>query len=265
MARTKRSQRKYATRRSRTTLGAKRAARLALARMARSALYQRRRRIQTIPRGMNGFPAQRAVNFVCRNSQVVDFANFLSGDTYTYSFKANGLQDITKSFGGTDRPLGYNEWATFYNRYAIVGSKLSVTVEFIQKTDSVGQQTAMYTSPFRLILRLDDDDSVVDVAAAIEQGPAFTRTKLMNCTNAGIVPPVHLKKGFSAKKFFNTSAILSDDRCTAPFGQDPEQKAFYQLVFQNVSPITVETIQFKFWWTWQGKAILKEPKDLAVS
>jgi len=204
-----------------------------------------------------GFPAQRRVKMKAVGSFDIQ-TSIAVGAAVSYSFYANSINDISITAGGTDRPLGYNQWEAFYNRYIVSGAKMWFKVVF-------SSSTIAHAAPFRVSVTLDDDNAYQPaVGTLLEAG--MTRAKI--CHVASISDPHMVSvsgRGFSARKMFNVGSLTSNPNVGATFGSDPTQKAYYRLHIENMGTANWSDGVAKVFWTWKGMVHFQEPKDLPTS
>jgi len=228
-------------------------------RAARSTVYRRRRNYapRTIPRGLLGFPAQRRVPMKCVGSfDVLTTVN--AGAAIDYVFNANSISDITITAGGTNRPLGYDQWKLFYNRYIVTGAKMFFKVVF-------SYSTATHAIPFRVAVTLDDDNAFQPATGTLmEQG--LTKTKIVHVASISDSHVTNIAgRGFSCRKYFNITDVKDNPNVGAVFDNDPTQRAYYRLRLENMGGINWTNGVAKVFWTWKGMVHFQEPKDLPTS
>lgn len=177
------------------------------------------------------------------------------GAIASFTYRANSIYDPQTTIGG-HQPLGYDQWSAFYNHYVVIGSKIRAT--FASKTSSPA------TDGFNIIgINLQDDITyTADLFHMMEQGLTKYNKQSVH-TNAQKVRSV--TKGYSAKKFFNISNVLSGaGRYGASIGSNPTEEAFFVVFVGNVNsvidpePVTV-LVEIEYLVVW------REPKELPTS
>lgn len=178
-------------------------------------------------------------------SSTVNFAS-------NYKYCLNSLFDPNVS-GVGHQPMGFDNLMSIYEKYTVVGAK--ITVCFIGDT----------TVPSVCGLRLVDgnESAVADKKKAIENGDSSW--KYMTTANGGH-NRVTLTRSVNCKKFFGQKAIVGDDKYTMGSGSSPldDDKIIAELWVAPVSAsdqhgrtLVDVTIEYT--------AVFTEPKELALS
>lgn len=182
---------------------------------------RRRKRMPLTPlTGRLGFPA----NTVTKMRYMAKFAlnPGTGGLVTTHNFAANGLYDVDIT-GTGHQPRGFDQWATFYNHYHVLGSKCSVTV-WPDTTSANG-------IPVAWGIHLNDDTAVPTGAQPndlIEQGYAPYRMTSASTYATGLQSRPLIKK-FSAKKFFNRTNVKDEDQIGSPVNNNPADLAYFTV------------------------------------
>jgi len=199
-----------------------------------------------------GFPKTTMVKL-----RYVDYATLNPG-IYTVGtaiFKANGCYDPNTS-GTGHQPMGFDQWASFYNHYIVVGAKITAVLN---------TSSTVYSGCIFGINLNDDLTMSTDIGTVMEQG--LSKFKMANFnTTSGSGNGIRVSKGFSCKKFFQvTNPLDSLSRLGALTTADPTDTANF-IVFFGAPPgdgndfasinatVTIEYI-----------VIFSEPKDLPQS
>lgn len=172
------------------------------------------------------------------------------------TFRANSLFDPDAT-GTGHQPYGRDTWATMFNHYTVINSKIQ-----IQGFNS--NTTAQYGSPVTICLSLDD----TALAAAVCPGGVY-RPEAGNCVyqlaDTGNVGRnlLRLKKGFSAKDFFSKGNPEDNSQCGAAFGASPTEQAYFNIQVTSNDGGDPATMQFLC--TIDYDCILSEPLQLVPS
>lgn len=165
-------------------------------------------------------------------------------------FLANGLFDCNVALGG-HQPMGFDTWASLYNRYVVLGSKIRCEVAL---TD-VGNDGGMYAGIF-----LDDDSSVTygSLTGLVEA----RKGNHVTCTNQRA--PQYTSSKYSARAFHNITDI-KDNMYTigAPVTADPTDKAYYVIWGESIK--TAQSNSYTALVIIDYIVEFSEPKDLAQS
>ncbi len=130
--------------------------------------------------------------------------------TYEYVYRGNSIND--PNFTGTGgRPVGYNEWQGFYNRYRVIGSSINLDI-----TGSTATTICVFPSL--------SSAGVTGYADAVSQPYA----RWVNVAGSG---------GFNVRRLFNKigtskisgQKILQDDLYGASFTSDPSAAWYWCL------------------------------------
>lgn len=203
-------------------------------------LYRRRgytmRKYKTDPRSMIGFPKQRVVKMRWMENVTLDSP----GGPITRVYSANDINNVFAL--PVHRPLGYDEWATFYQEWTVIGSRIRVTATF------AGNQQAIPIN-WGIILSTEQSIPFTQVSAFVEQGK--TKFKIMQPAVNGNMTRNTLS--YSAKKFFNIANVKDNKRILGSYFAPglvvppPELVSFYNIWVaaadnsSNVEPINITT------------------------
>lgn len=190
--------------------------------------YPRRYRKKYIPRRLtlSGFPTSKMVKL----RYVADGISLNAGAAITSShvFRANSVYDPDYSTTG-HQPMGFDQWALIYNKYTVVGSK--ITVKFTPTTTNnitpgyLG--VCLGTSPTAL-------SSYTSIDNILESKLVGTNVKTVgqlyfSNTNSDTYNFPTVKKHFSAKKFFGVKNIGDGSSYSAITSTNPAQDAYYTV------------------------------------
>lgn len=165
-------------------------------------------------------------------------------------FLANGLFDPNVALGG-HQPMGFDTWASLYNRYVVLGSKIRCEVAL----DDVGQNGGMYAGIF-----LDDDGTAVygSLTGLVEA----RKGSHVTCTNQR--RPQYTSAKYSARQFHNITDI-KDNMYTigSVVTGDPSDKAYYVVWGESVK--SAQSNSYTALVIIDYIVEFSEPKDLAQS
>jgi len=170
--------------------------------------------------------------------------------------RCNSIYDPNMSAIG-HQPMGHDQYASFYDRYCVVGAKLSVRV--VANENSSDTQNQHHITNFGVTTIASSGDSIVDTRAFMEN----------NRTSYGVISPqrpnAKLSKKFSAKRFFGKKKPVDDSTLCSVFGNNPTNEAIWQIKFWPGSPGNLSTRTVSMNLMIQYICILKERKNLGVS
>lgn len=203
-----------------------------------------------------GFPKNKIVRMRFAEGQLLTVN---AGATYGEAhYHASSIYDPLTAAGGR-QPLGYDQWAAFYNHYVVLGSTITVTASHI-----VGL-------PVRAIVfgcYLDDDTAAAaDWTPIVESGRCAWTVLNPGDSIGSQHNQKSLKCYYSAKKFFNVADVKDNlDRIGAPFGANPADGAFFKIFLASTDKGTLnQNTSFDLTVTIDYTVMLSEPKDLPYS
>lgn len=198
-----------------------------------------------------GFPKTTCVKLRYVDSTAVDAG--LDAVGYV-TFRANSCFD--PDFTGVGhQPMGFDQWATFYNHYVVVGSR--ITANFATR----GTATALGFGVRGINLHADTT-MATDLPTILEQG--LTKKTLQSThNNAQMVRSV--SRNFSAKKFFNVTNVLDNiGRIGASIAANPSEQAYFHVFSGNADPL-VDPTSVLIMVTIEYIVVFSEPKELLQS
>lgn len=167
---------------------------------------------------LSGFPSKKLVKL-----RYVDTGINLdapSGGMAQVAFRANSVFDPYEPLGG-HQPMGFDQWALIYNKYTVLGSRITVKYNplavsnsipgrygVLMATDTVG------TSAFTTINNLLESKLVGKNVKFYGSYDATTR-------------PSSVSKNFSAKRFFGKVNVVDGSANTATITANPGNEAFF--------------------------------------
>lgn len=168
-----------------------------------------------------GLPKSKLVNL-----HYTDYHSMATGDTLTYMI--NSAFDPYAAVGG-HQPKGFDQWASFYNKYIVVGAKYRFTIMW-----DAGHPPASHP-PVEFIEILNRD--------TVPTGGWNTYVETNGGSGYGILPVSVEKKltltgKYSAKKFFNTVDDKDNHSIGAAISADPSYPAYLLLISRGFGGIT---------------------------
>lgn len=177
--------------------------------------YGRRRRTNPVAsRGI--IPNSQIVKLRYVDTVTIDPATGLAG---SHVFRANSIFDPDQT-GVGHQPMGHDELANLYERYVVVGSKISV--RFTSSGSLPGQSSANVG----IILKDASTPETLPKTWMEKNKSVFTSMT----TADGSRGTATLNKFFSAKKFFSIKNIVDNDRYGADFGSNPADSTYYHCI-----------------------------------
>lgn len=176
-----------------------------------------------------------------------------SGAMATYSFRANGIYDPNQSSTG-HQPFLYDTLATLWDRYIVVGAKITIKALGIE-TGSTSTQVGA------LGIVLDDDNTIsTTYTTVVEQ--SMGRHRILN--SRADVKPSTVVSTFGAKKFFGFKDVKDNvEAYGANFGADPTRQAYFVCWLQSFN--TSDSVAVNCVATIDYIVYCMEPKSLAQS
>lgn len=198
--------------------------------------YRRKRQNRTVNRTntMTGIPDTNKIKL----SYLANVTH--SADVFNVKIiRANSLHDPDYSLGG-GQPTGFDQWASFYDRYKVTSSKCSVQV-INQSADPV--TGSVICSVFPVI-----DPASASSNANKTQTQAYQRTKILTPSNAqGFV---QINNFISTKKIYGDKTI-NDIDYSAPITADPFKSWHWAITTQTSDFLSFHSvilrIKVTFW------------------
>lgn len=170
---------------------------------------------------INGFPNRYAAKLKYTAFVTLDMSSITSGVGVQHRFRANSLFD--PDFDGLGRqPRGFDQLASIYDHYTVIGSKL--VVSFNQDTDTI-QNTGVYC-----FCNLQDTaqalPSLVDMAEARKSNLKYMPRWTQGSKPATLVETYSPHRMFGIPK---KDSIISNSRLTAQVLSNPLEDAIYAV------------------------------------
>lgn len=211
---------------------------------------------------LTGFPSKKLIRL--RYCTEVNINPPASGNVVAHYFNANGMYDPDHT-GTGHQPLGYDQWATIYDHYTVLGAKIHV-----QQTPNGTADTQSAFLPGVFGVFIDDDTSlsytkVSEVIESKQNGAmgsyrsyGYPQT-LTSGTNPNIV------KKFSTKKFFGVRDVVGKHDYRGSFiGSNPSETAYFVL-WAGAPDGAQDVPSMTFMVTIEYIAMCTEPKYIAQS
>lgn len=140
-------------------------------------------------------------------------------------YRCNSIFDPQEAVAVDPFPLGYKQYEEFYEKYMVIGSKISVTWKSLNQNDETNPQSGNASVAITTIA--NTSDTITDSNEIM----CNNRTTYKNlCLQR---PYARISKKFNPKRFFGVSKLLDNQQYGAPFGANPNQEAFWQLSCWN--------------------------------
>lgn len=160
-----------------------------------------------------------------------------AGGVSTLLFRCNSIYDPNQATApGQQFPLGYKEYEQFYQKYVVIGSKITVTFKSLNG-DEVTNSTIQHATC-----------AVTTIASPAGAITDSTELLCNNRTTYGQImtqqPMKKITKKFNPKRFFGINKILDNASYGANFGNNPSQEAFWQVSVYNPTQPAVNSTVF---------------------
>jgi len=202
-----------------------------------------------------GFPSQQVVRMRMCDYVVLDAST--SGRASCF-YRANSIAFPsvgTGPFVDPHAPLGYDQWAPFYNHYVVLGAKINVRAQYTKGVAG--------TSMFGICYLTDDTSVVPDFTNLVEQGGCSYCVIDGNASNTG---PYKMSRSFSAKKFFNVVDVKDNvTRLGAAYNASPTELAYFCLGLQTYNNAAAGVAECTYFVTIDYIVAFSEPKELPES
>lgn len=208
-----------------------------------------RRPMGRINRFGSGFPSQRVVKL-----KFIDHFQISVPSTETVfgykQFRCNSIYDPVVAAGG-GQPLGYDQWAQFYDHYCVIRAKITARFHPYGGDDNSAKIAALVIA----------DDTTIN--AALDDLIQVNHVQFKSL-HPRKVNDVVLKRTYSAKKWFNIKDVKDNLlRLGALFGANPSEGAIFHVVVGSIYGCTTyyQAVTVCIQYT----VLLSEPKELAIS
>lgn len=137
------------------------------------------------------------------------------GTPNAYVFRANSLFDPDYT-GVGHQPLGYDEWGAFYQKYCVLGSRITVIVNTDSNSVGVNQLVSVKCS---------DTVGLHDYPQTAIEDPN-TATRVLNGVYNGKSGLITLRKNYSCKNHFNLVDPMDSEQ-NVNHGSNPADPVFF--------------------------------------
>lgn len=201
-----------------------------------------------------GFPNNKVVRMRYCDNVVLDASTTGHANVF---FRANSIFQPPLGGAGIDphQPLGYDQWAPFYNHYVVLGSKIKIRAQYTKGVAG--------TSLFGVCYLTDDQTASTDYTDLVEQGGCSYCVIDGNAANSG---PYRMSRSFSAKNFFNVVDVKDNlDRLGAAYNANPTEDAMYCLGLQTFNNSPAAVAECTYFITIDYIVSFSEPRELPES
>lgn len=149
-----------------------------------------------------------------------------AGTVTTALFRCNSIYDPNQATApGQQFPLGYKEYEQFYQKYVVIGSKISVTFKSLNGDDVTNSTKNHATCALT---------TIASPAGTVTNPQELLCNNRTTYTQLMVQNPIKtLRKKFSPKRFFGINKVLDNASYGANFGNNPSQEAFWQISVYN--------------------------------
>lgn len=186
---------------------------------ASRATYKRRRTFRTrIPRGFKPFGNTRVARLTyCDNIVLDPGANVTAGKV----FRANGMYDPDTALGG-HQPYGFDQLMALYNRYVVLGAKITITAV----------PAASFAS-YIIACKLSDNATLLSTTPTVLQEQPGYKYRLI--TNGNTTPSPRLTMGYSARKLCRPG-FMNNDTYQGTVNKDPDDQWYFTVLTCSAVP-----------------------------
>lgn len=197
------------------------------------------------------FPASRIVKL--RYIQPITLDPGASTAFVSQIFSANSINDPDVT-GAGHQPMGHDQWATWYNRYTVIGAKISV-MGIISTTSN----PALFG-----VRTIDLSTTGHTTIAGLMETPTVSWRFMQTAVNGNVPKPA--RANYSAKKWFNLTNIKDNHtHVGAAFGANPATQVYFHVFYgshdNGATDIPACSLIAKITYI----VLLSHPKELAQS
>lgn len=207
--------------------------------------YRAMRSVSYVP---SGLPKQRITKLrYCESIQRTTTSGVL--DRYVY--RANGAYDPNQS-GTGHQPFGFDQWASLFNHYTVLGAKITVRTVAITNASAVPLHTGLYlgdgtSTPYTLYTQFQEAKKG---SFRIMLGSIGEKSYRNTST-------------FSAKKYFGVKDVMDNQNLRATVLTVPAEEAYFHIWVQAADLAATATVRHDVTIDYIIK--FTEPKDIASS
>jgi len=187
----------------------------------RKRTYRRKRKSRALIRRRKrkaGLSGRKPVFGISRRASLlyVDSSRTMSciaGLLTTLNYNANSIHDPYAGFGGA-QPLGHDQLATMFNKYEVLGSKITIQAHNI--------------SPYamRIGIRLSYNDNALTDVSRMEEDPKSRWVTLLPTGESGSLRTLSFM--VNPSKFLRKPS--GDDVLKADFNANPDKRLYFQVM-----------------------------------
>lgn len=174
----------------------------------------------------NGFPAIKYVRMKYVQTFKIDLATYSTGGVYL--FKAGDLFSPNYSGSGGHQPLGFDQWAGFYDHYDVMSSSVKYSVR-------VAQPQAAPTGQYLVYGRVSDNLSVSSQVDTVMEQPGIQKRNLMSGAGPGSNAVIRLN-------YRKSKRFSSNNDTRAQVGSSPAEQTYFVLGIQSMYTTTDSSI-----------------------
>jgi len=137
-------------------------------------------------------------------------------------FRANGLYDPDATLGAGHQPYGFDQLMALYNRYVVLGAKITVTAF-----------PSNVASAVLLAVKLSDNAALLSTTPTVLQEQPGYRYKLISNASASVQPRISC--GYSAKKMCRPG-FMNNDTYQGNVNKDPDDQWYFTVLTANPNP-----------------------------
>lgn len=156
-----------------------------------------------------------------RYNETVNVSTTSSGTTDWYAFSANSIYDPNVT-GAGHQPMMHDQLADFWEKYVVIGSKITVRCTADQAGALAGTQ--QYVG-----IIVDDNNTLINPSPSAIIENAKGTYKLMQQGPYTARNATTLSAKFSARKFFNVRNVKDNDQIGSSFGNNPANQAYFLI------------------------------------
>lgn len=163
------------------------------------------------------------------------YATTGAGVMGTNTYRGNSIYDPWTAGGGTS-VQGYAQWAQFYNRYRVYGSKITVKARQISPTSTSNSVVFLVLAPkVTSTVDLDFEDAVLD---------PYARKAILPLPGGGGGTPLTLKQYISTRKILGlTKNEASQSTLAADITGNPSKIWYWHVGLQNADKSTTSSAE----------------------
>lgn len=188
--------------------------------------YKRRRfTAKRTPRGWKPFGNTRVAKLTyCDNISLDAGVDTLA----SRRFRCNGLWDPDVALGG-HQPYGFDQLAAVFNRYLVLGAKITIT-PMVNGAGGPGTGQAL-----GIAIKLSDRDTLLSTTPTVIQEQPGYKYKLFS--NSAVTGRMSLSMGFSPRKVIGKK-FMWDGQYQGTVGTDPGDQWYWHVIYFSPIPTT---------------------------